>query len=158
MNGWRKFVADFAAWDVGAWLIVNVLFRIDRFLLRLSRGRVYLAIGWTMLLLTTTGRRSGQPRTIPLLYMPDGKNRILIASNGGREKYPAWYWNVCAHPRALVVEQGHEIQVIARQAVGAEYARLWDQVVRYYPGYAIYKQRIQGRPIPLMILEPRPEE
>lgn len=155
MKHWRKFVADFAAWDVGAWLIVNVFFRIDRVLLVISRGRLYLALGWTMMLLTTTGRKSGKPRTIPLLYMPDGQDMVLIASNGGREKYPAWYWNLSAHPQAQVLLDGNEFTVRARQATGEEFTRLWEQVIRYYPGYAIYKERIQGRPIPLMVLTPQ---
>ncbi len=158
MNAWDKLVAGFAATRIGAWTIVNVLFRLDRVLLETSRGRVYLALGWHMLLLTTVGAKSGLPRTIPLLYIPDGKNIALIASNGGREKFPAWYWNLRAHPEAIVLTNGQVQNYLAHQATGAERERLWHQAVTYYPGYAVYQKRIGGREIPIMVLEPKDVE
>lgn len=153
-RAWRKLVARFAAWRVGAWFIVNVLFRLDDVLLKRSRGRVALALGWNMLLLTTTGARSGKPRTTPLLYVADRKRIVLIASNGGRAKYPAWYWNLCACSEAIVLRKGRAERFVAHEAQGAERERLWNLAVDYFPGYAEYQERISTRHIPVMVLTP----
>ncbi len=157
MNRWRKFVARFATWRIGAWLIVNVLFRLDGALLKISRGRVYLALGWDMLLLTTIGAKSGAARTIPLLFIADGKNIALIASNGGRGKFPAWYWNLRAHPYATVLAKGRAGNYLAYEARGEERAHLWEKAVQYFVGYAMYRERIQTRPIPVIVLTQQEE-
>lgn len=133
MRSWRTFVKQFASWRVGAWLIVNVIFRLDGALLRMSHGRVYLALGWDMLLLTTTGAKSGKPRTVPLLYLAAQEDIILIASNGGREKFSAWYWNLRAHPHATVLAKGRTGNFLARQAKNPERAQLWEKAKGSHP-------------------------
>ncbi len=154
-SDWKNFVARFATWRSGAWFIVTMLFRLDGALMKISRGRVFLAGGWDMLLLTTIGAKSGAPRAIPLLYIRDGKNILLVASNGGREKFPAWYWNLRAHPHAQVVVNGETKTYLAHEARGSEYARAWHKAVWYFNGYAAYRERIKTRVIPVMVLTPQ---
>jgi deazaflavin-dependent oxidoreductase (nitroreductase family) len=105
------------------------------------------------LLLTTTGRKSGQPRAIPLGYFRDGENLALIASNWGRPNPPAWWLNLQAHPVAEVLVGRRRLGVRARQADAEEQTRLWQRAVRSYPPYARYQQGIE-RAIPVVILEP----
>ncbi len=155
MSFWHKFVQAAASTRAGAWFIVNVLFRLDGALLKISGGRVFLAMGWDMLLLTTTGAKSGKPRTIPLLYIVDEKNIVLIASNGGREKFPAWYWNLRAHPHAVILAKGRSGNYFAREAKDSERARLWKKAVGYFGGYALYEKRVTTREIPVMVLTPK---
>jgi deazaflavin-dependent oxidoreductase (nitroreductase family) len=107
-----------------------------------------------MLLLTTTGRRSGKRRTTPLGYLPDGDRRILVASFGGDDRHPQWYLNLKAHPEAEI-QVGSETQLVrAATATVEEKAELWPRVVELYSGYEGYQRRTT-RDIPLVILTPR---
>src|ERR1700690_4097069 len=81
--------------------------------------------GTTILLLTTTGRTSGEPRTTPLIQRSDGDRWILVASNGGSVEHPGWYQNLQAQPQATIQVKGDEIAVVASTASGEERARLW---------------------------------
>ena len=104
-------------------------------------------------LMTTTGRKSGLPRTVPLLYMRDGERVLLVASKGGFPKHPLWYKNLQATPR-VTLQIGAEVrEMTARTADEAERARLWPRLVEYYPGYADY-QAVTERLIPVVVLEP----
>jgi deazaflavin-dependent oxidoreductase (nitroreductase family) len=147
----------FAATPLGAWLFLNVLTHVDRLLIRATGGRVSSAIGTGfhphVVLLTTTGARTGQPRVAPLLAFRSGSRLVLIASRAGHPRHPAWYRNLQAHPRATVAEQGQTGLYVAREAEGAERAALWGDAVAFYPGYADYQARAR-RPIPVMVLEP----
>lgn len=107
-----------------------------------------------MCLLTTTGRRSGQPHTVPLLYLADGDRLILIASYGGRDRYPDWYLNLRASP-AVVVQEPHAspTPARARTADSAERAEWWPRIVDAYDGYAVYQSRTT-REIPVVFLQP----
>lgn len=105
-----------------------------------------------MLLLTTTGRRSGKSRTTPLLYLRDGDALAVVASNGGRDWPPAWWLNLQREPRAAV-ELGRERRAVtARKAAPEEHARLWAEFTRRYGGYETYAQRTT-REIPVVVLE-----
>ncbi len=105
------------------------------------------------LLLTTTGRRSGQARVIPLTYFRDNANLALIASNFGRANPPAWWLNLQAQPEADVRMGRQEMRVRARQANPEEQARIWRQAVHIYRPYEEYQRRT-NRTIPVVILEP----
>ena len=108
--------------------------------------------GMPVLLLTTRGRTTGRPRTVPLTWFCDGDAIVLVASYGGDERHPGWYRNLCADPRVEVV-QGHTRRTLtARTATPAEHDRLWPTIVATYPGYARYQSRTT-RPIPLVVLE-----
>ncbi|MSW96408.1 MAG: nitroreductase family deazaflavin-dependent oxidoreductase [Actinobacteria bacterium] len=127
---------------------------VDPILLKLSGGRVSLPLGLPTLLLRTTGARSGEPREAPLLYAPDGDRIVLIASQGGAPRNPAWYHNLVAHPECEVLAT-HERSgnYIARQAEGEERERLWRIAIAVYSGYDTYAARAGERRIPVMVLE-----
>jgi deazaflavin-dependent oxidoreductase (nitroreductase family) len=129
---------------------------LDRALGRLTRGRVVaLRIdGLPSLLLTTTGRRSGQPRTNPLLYTPDADGYVVIASNWGQPHHPAWSGNLLAQPAATVTLGGRDIPVHAQLATGAERDRLLALAMRVWPAYQTYIER-SGREIRVFRLSPR---
>jgi deazaflavin-dependent oxidoreductase (nitroreductase family) len=145
----------FVATRAGAWYFINVVMRIDRVLLPLSRGRVSFALGQQVGLLETVGARTGERRTIPLAFVRDGNHVVLIASKGGNQRHPAWYWNLKANPRARFLgPHGASGDYVAREAEGDERARLWAEAVDYYPGYRTYAGRTNGRVIPVVVLEP----
>ena len=121
---------------------------------RLTGGRVGHAAGHlTNLLLTTTGRKSGERRTVPLTYLADGANYVLVASNGGADRHPAWWLNLGKTPRATVQVRDRTVDVVAREADERERARLWPMLKQVNPFYARYEQ-ITARRIPVVILEP----
>jgi deazaflavin-dependent oxidoreductase (nitroreductase family) len=130
----------------------NAVTRVHSVLYRSSNG----AIGGRLanspvLLLTTTGRRSGKHRTVPLLYLVDGGNVVLVASNGGAVKHPAWWLNLQTTPEAWIQMQSIRRRVKAEQASAAEKQRLWPRLTAMYPGYKRY-QEITDRDIPVVIL------
>jgi deazaflavin-dependent oxidoreductase (nitroreductase family) len=105
------------------------------------------------LLLTTTGRKSGQPLLLPLIYGKAGKGYVIIASKGGAPAHPAWYLNLSAQPKVHVQVEAKRFDATARIATGAERTAIWDQMVRLFPPYADYQKRTK-REIPVVILEP----
>lgn len=124
-------------------------------LYRLSRGRLLGRIGDApVLLLTTTGRRSGQPRTAPVVYLADGDRYVVIGSNAGNAKVPAWSLNLKASPEAEIEVGARRIAVRARVAAGEERAELWRRSNRQYAGFDDYEART-NRDIALFVLEPR---
>jgi len=125
-------------------------------LYRASRGRLFGRMDRApVLLLTTVGRRSGRPRTAPVVYLADGERLIVIGSNAGHERAPAWSLNLEANPIADVELRGGERrQVRARIAAGEERAELWRKVNEMYSGFDDYSARTT-REIRLFVLEPR---
>jgi len=135
--------------------IVRPLVPADRLVGRLTRGRV-VALGLApSLVITTTGRRSGQPRSNPVLYVRDGNAFVVAGSNWGRPRHPAWTLNLLADPAATVTVDGRRIPVRARQATGAERDRLWRLLVAEWPAYDTYVRRAGGRDIRVFRLEAR---
>lgn len=127
------------------------------FLYRKTGGRIGHAIPGVrgrMLLLDHIGAKSGIHRTLPLLYVRDGENLVIVASKGGFPKHPAWFHNLKANPDTTVQVGDRVLPVHARVAEPEEYDRLWDKAVAAYGGYRDYKARA-GREIPLVVLEPR---
>jgi deazaflavin-dependent oxidoreductase (nitroreductase family) len=123
-------------------------------LYRATGGRIGQRAGHlTNLLLTTTGRKSGAARTVPLTYMADDDRYVLVASNGGADRDPAWWLNLAANPRAMVQVGSRTLAVIAHRADAAERARLWPRLKTMNPFYAAYEQ-ITAREIPVVVLEP----
>ncbi len=106
-----------------------------------------------VLLLTTTGRRSGKPRTTPLTFFRDGANLVVIASNGGADRPPDWSLNLQQNPRAVVKIGTDELTVQARTASPEERERLWVGITATYSGYARYQEKT-ARQIPVLILTP----
>lgn len=121
-------------------------------LYRATRGRLGRRLGGhPVLLLTTTGRHSGRRHTVPLLYLREGADLVLIASFAGHDRHPAWYLNLKAAWRAVAQVEGERFPVIARDATLEERPRLWELAVAEYPGYAGYQKRTT-RLIPLVLL------
>lgn len=134
--------------------IVNGFVAVNASVYRLSGGRIGNKVkGAPVLLLDHVGRKSGQARTAPLLYLRDNADVVIVASRGGSDAMPAWWLNLQAHP-ATTVQIGRErLQVVAREATAEEKARLWPRLVEMYPDYAVYQTRTE-RPIPVVILSP----
>jgi deazaflavin-dependent oxidoreductase (nitroreductase family) len=118
-----------------------------------GRGPLGRALGMDMILVTTTGRKSGVARTVPLGAVRAGRDWILIASNAGKDRMPAWVHNLRADPVARVEHGGAVAPYVAHEAVGGEWTRLWAVVTAAYPGYDVYRARTD-RAIPLFVLEP----
>jgi deazaflavin-dependent oxidoreductase (nitroreductase family) len=120
-----------------------------------SNGEVgYLWNGATSLLLTTTGRKSGEPRTSALIFAKDGDDYLVVASMGGAPTHPSWYLNLTANPDAEVQVRGDHIPVTAHTASDDEKPRLWSIVTEQWPNYDVYQTRTD-RVIPLVVLSPR---
>jgi len=125
---------------------------------RLSRGRLLATVaGMPVLLLTTTGRRSGKPRTTPLTFLRKGADLVVIASNGGSDRTPGWALNLEHNARAVVEIGAEKLTVTARTASAEERERLWPEVTAVYSGYARYQERTT-REIPVLLLTPLSED
>jgi deazaflavin-dependent oxidoreductase (nitroreductase family) len=143
-----------AATKPGSWFFLHVANPLDKRLLPVTKGRWSVTgPGQHVGLLTTTGAKSGQSRTTPLVYAPDGPRLILIASAGGSPKDPSWAYNLRRHPACSFLAGGVERRYTARQAEGDERTQAWTRAVDWYHGYNLYQARIT-RPIPVFILEP----
>lgn len=128
----------------------------DRVLLRISGGRVGVgaAVGLRTLLLTTIGRRSGEPRQVPLLYVERAGGYVVIGSNWGGEAHPAWSANLLAQPKATVSLGGKSVEVAGRLLTGDERREMWDAVAAYWPAYDRYAVRAEHRELRVFLLEP----
>jgi deazaflavin-dependent oxidoreductase (nitroreductase family) len=123
---------------------------------RLSGGRVGGKVGrGPVLLLTTTGRKSGQTRTAPVLYLADGDRFAVINTNAGNARIPAWSLNLDANPEAEIEIGRRRLAVRARHAEGEERTELWRKHNEQYAGFDDYKDVLpDGRPITVYVLEP----
>jgi deazaflavin-dependent oxidoreductase (nitroreductase family) len=117
-------------------------------------GRGYHWRGTTILLLTTTGRTSGEPRTTPLIHVVDGDRWVVIASKGGAPDHPDWYKNLEADPEATIEVQADEVPVAMSVAEGDERARLWSAMTEVWPAYDDYQAKTE-REIPVVVLTRR---
>jgi deazaflavin-dependent oxidoreductase (nitroreductase family) len=109
--------------------------------------------GTHCILLTTTGNKSGQQRTVPLIFGRDGDDYLIVASKGGADEPPAWYVNLEADPAVEVQDRGDVFQAHARTANDEERARLWPVMTKEWPDYDAYQTKTE-RQIPIVILEP----
>ena len=125
------------------------------FFYKLSGGR----IGGRMhkvpvLLLTTTGRKTGRKRTTPVLYLRDGNRLVIVASNGGRPRDPSWWMNLMHNPIAMVQVKNAKQTIYAHRAIGSEKERLWRLMTSAYPTYDRYQKKTE-RDIPVVVLMPK---
>ena len=129
--------------------------RLDIVLLRLTDRKFSLVeiLGWPIVLVTTRGAKTNQPRSLPLVGIFDEQSIALVASSFGRPKNPAWYYNLKTHPECFVSYKGRLNTYVARELEGAEYEKFWQLAVSYYAGYDKYKERAAPRRIPVMLLE-----
>lgn len=132
----------------------RVLTTLHTLAYQLSGGRIGATLlGMPMLLLTTWGRRTGKLRTAPLLYLPVDDVFVLVASNGGAQRHPTWWFNLRANPDALIQIGPVRGRVHAVPATHAERHRFWPLLLRVYPPYTRYQARTD-REIPLVVLHP----
>lgn len=142
--------------------IFKVMSRLNVAVYRATRGRIggkwrvgsAFPRGVPVCLLTTTGRKTGQRRTLPLLYLAAGDRVILVASQGGLPKNPGWYHNVTADPHVIVRIRGTARPMLARAADADERAELWPRLVALYADFDRYQSWTQ-RQIPVVVCEPR---
>jgi deazaflavin-dependent oxidoreductase (nitroreductase family) len=151
---WKQGLETFAKSKPGAFFFVRIADKIDPSLLKLSGGRVSLAVGYPVLLLFHVGAKSGTRRETALVYRGDGDDIVLVASKGGAAKHPGWYHNLMANPECEVLARGRSGRYVAREAEGEERERLWALVNDLYAGYQTYQGRTGGRRIPVLVLSP----
>jgi F420H(2)-dependent quinone reductase len=133
---------------------MEIIWKLHRFVYRVSGGRVGGTFGGApVLLLITTGRRSGEPRPVTLTYFEDGDRLVVVASNAGEDRHPAWWLNLREHPHATVQIGGTTTRVRVVEARGEERERLWAELLRRDPGYDEYRLRTHRR-IPVVLLQP----
>jgi deazaflavin-dependent oxidoreductase (nitroreductase family) len=136
-------------------LVLPILTALHRALYRLTDGRLGGRIStMPVLLLTTTGRKSGVQRTVPLSYLDDGESYVVIGSRGGAPTHPAWYLNLEAHPEVEVQVGAERRRMRARRAGPAEAERLWPRILEVAPVYGKYRAKTR-RDVPLVLLERR---
>lgn len=121
-------------------------------LYRLTKGTIGGRMGSnSILLLTTTGRKSGKERTTPLVYFRDKASFVIVASNGGAQQHPAWFHNLTADRKATIMVGGEEISVKAAEATGKERERLWKMITGKAEQFSQYQEKTE-REIPVMVL------
>jgi deazaflavin-dependent oxidoreductase (nitroreductase family) len=134
-------------------IFIKWFMSINTLLLRLSRGRIGSQLGTqTILVLHTLGRKSGRDRAIPIAYFDYEGRYLIVASNWGKDKQADWYLNLKRDPRARLEIKGKIISVVAREAQGEEYDRLWKFAIERNPPYLEY-QKMTTRHIPIMVFE-----
>lgn len=136
-------------------VVIKWMSRANTALYRASGGRLggRFLRGAPVCLVTTTGRRSGRPRTVPLLYLRDGDDFVIVASKGGMPEHPLWYRNLLDDPHATVELGRERTDVTCRTATPEERARLWPTLVGMYRDYDSYQARTD-REIPVVICSP----
>jgi deazaflavin-dependent oxidoreductase (nitroreductase family) len=157
-NPLHRFTRGIAAIAPVSWVFARTLHQVDGPVFRLTGGKhtfASLVSGLPVVMLTTTGAKSGKRRTLPLLGIPDGGRTVVIASNYGQPHNPSWYHNLRDRPEAELYVGGETRRVVAHEAEGEERERLWRLGLEIYPGWAGYERRAGPRRIPVVALSPR---
>lgn len=156
-NAFQKLLHRFLLRKSVSAFMAKYLHHADAFMLRLTAGRLTFTglVGLPMAQLTMIGARTGSPRTLTLVSVPEGRRFVLFATNFGQKHNPAWYYNLKTHPECQVQWNGTTCMFIAREVSGDEYQEYWQLGVSYYEGYETYRVRASHRHIPIMVLEPK---
>lgn len=153
-----RFGAKVTGTKPGRWMARRVAPRIDPTLLKASRGRLSSALVTPELLLFHQGNVTGRRRTTPLTYFTDAGRVIVVASNYGGSRHPAWYYNVLANPHVSISAGGYTGSFVGEEITGAERERLWELVVQFIPSYADYERLAGDRRIPILAFTESTEE
>jgi deazaflavin-dependent oxidoreductase (nitroreductase family) len=157
INAMQRAVQAVASTRPGAWVFSKTVTPVDRFVFRLSKGRYTvpeLLAGLPVIMVTTTGRRSGQARTMPLVGVPTGDDLAIVGTNFGQAPTPAWAFNLEADPTATVTFHDRAAAARARPATDLERTAIFAAAAVIYPGYDKYQERITDRTIRIFVLEP----
>jgi deazaflavin-dependent oxidoreductase (nitroreductase family) len=146
-RAWAHSVAT----PFGFWLSRHIAWKIDPYLLRLTRGRIGSGLIIPTVLLETIGARSGQPRHNGVIYFHDGDRVVLVASNAGAPRHPAWFFNARTNPAVKLNGLAYRAEVVEDET---ERARLWELADRVFPPFANYREIAarSGRTIPILRL------
>ncbi len=141
--------------SAGTGVLIKWMSRLNTAAYKASGGRVggTFLQGAPVALLTTIGRKTGEPRVSPLLYLRDGNRVVLVASQGGRANNPMWYLNLKANPQVTVQIKKEVLKLTARDATDAERDQYWPQLVKMYSSFEDY-QSWTDRVIPIVICDP----
>ena len=154
-NGFQRAVWRITSSRPGAWLFAKTAHHIDLFLLKMSKQKWTVArvlAGIPVITLVTTGARSGQRRSTPLLGVPMGDDLAIIGTRFGQHGTPGWYFNLRKQPTAEVICNGRTVGVAAREAQGDEWQDAWQRARQLYSGYEAYGRRITDRQVHIMVL------
>lgn len=139
-------------------ILIKWFMRINAFFLRLTNGRLGSKLGTqTILLLETIGRKSGQPRVIPIAYFFHEGKYLIVESNWGKDKHADWYFNLQKNRRVTLTVKGQRILAEAHITEGEEYTRLWKFATEKHPPYLQY-QKMTNRHIPIVAFQPLTEK
>lgn len=156
-NGVQRALQKVASTKAGAWTFSKTITPVDRVLYRVTNGRItgpQVLAGLPVVMVTTTGRKSGEARTAPLVGVPVDGDLAVIGTNFGQRHTPGWVFNLEADPRATVGYRDREVPAVARPATDDERAQVFRDAAVIYPGYDAYQERISGRTIRIFVLEP----
>jgi deazaflavin-dependent oxidoreductase (nitroreductase family) len=156
-NPLQRGLRRLASSGPGSFVFARVLHHLDRPIYRATRGRhtlTSLLAGLPIVVLTTTGARSGRSSSVPLVGLPTPAGVAVVASNYGQRHHPAWYHNLRADPSAEVAVDGARTRVRAVEVEGEQRAAIWQQGLKIYPGWATYEKRASNRRIAVFVLEP----
>lgn len=137
-------------------VVIKYMSKANTAIYKLTKGKIGAKFlhGAPVFLVTVTGRKTGQARTLPLLYLQDGEDYIIVASKGGMPHHPEWYLNLQADPRCSIQHGEKTADMVAHVVTGAEREELWTRLVEVYPDYDQYKERASNREIPVIRLSP----
>ena len=155
-NAAQRAMQRLASSRPGSWVFQRTLYPCDKLLFKFSGGRVTvpgLVAGLPVIMLTTTGAKSGQERTMPLVGIPVEGELVVIGSNYGQERTPGWVYNLEANPSATVAYRSTSVPVRARLATPAVTDAAFAEAAKVYPGYAKYRERASHRTIRAFVLE-----
>jgi deazaflavin-dependent oxidoreductase (nitroreductase family) len=155
-NAFQKLMRRFASSGPGSWLFARIAHHIDRPVFKLTKGRKTfgsMLTGLPVVMLTTTGAKSGKLRTVPVLGIPAEGGVAVIASNFGQHKNPGWFYNLRANPEGELAVDGNRRRFRAVEATGERRAAIWQEGLRVYPGWTQYEKRASHRDIVVFVLE-----
>jgi deazaflavin-dependent oxidoreductase (nitroreductase family) len=156
-NRFQRSIQALASTRAGAWLFAHVLRHLDDVVVRLSHGRTSapeLLAGLPVVDVTTTGRKSGLPRTSHLIAVPYGDTLALLGTNFGQPSTPAWVLNLEADPRVTLRHHGATLEAMAHPATGDERETVLAGSAAVYGGYLKYQRRITGRRLRIFVIGP----
>jgi deazaflavin-dependent oxidoreductase (nitroreductase family) len=155
-NVFQKLMRKFASSGPGSWLFARLAHRLDRRVFEWSNGQRTLGstiTGLPIVMLTTTGAKTGKQRTVPVLGLPVDGDIAVIASHFGQHKQPGWYYNLRANPVGELSVRGERRPFRAAEATGERRARIWAAGLKIYPGWTQYEKRAAHRQITVFVLE-----